>query len=210
MKTRTRLLFLTKNEIDEWMSYLSTNWGWFLALGIGLCLLGGSAIGVAGFTTWVSTVFLGSVLIVAAVVQIVHAFKFKFGHGFLLNLVVGILSGVAGAMMISRPYVGALSLTALIASYFFASGMFRCVFTASVRYPRWGWGFVAGLVNLAFGAYVMANLPLAAVSLIGVLVGIDMIFNGVAWISLAFAARRYKPQAEEELIPGPTAYPRAS
>ncbi len=206
---KSRLLFLTRNEIGEWMTYLNKNWGWFLALGISLCLLGGSAIAVAGFTTWASTVFVGSVLIVAAAVQVVHAFQFKFGHGFLLNLVVGILSGVAGAMMLTRPLLGAMTLTALIASYFFAAGMFRLVFSISARYPSWGWGFAAGVLDIVFGGYVMANLPTTAISLIGTFVGIDMIFTGASWISLAFAGRKFKPEAVEEIATR-TAYSRAS
>ena len=50
------------------------NWGWYLALGIALVILGVTAMGSAVALTKVSVVFFGWLLIVAGVAQSVHAF----------------------------------------------------------------------------------------------------------------------------------------
>jgi len=53
--------------------------------------------------------------------------------------------------------------------------------------------FVSGLVDLILGGIIVAGLPGAAEWAIGLLVGINMIFGGVALIAMALQARRIEP-----------------
>ena len=53
--------------------------------------------------------------------------------------------------------------------------------------------FVSGLVDLILGGIIVAGLPGAAEWAVGLLVGINMVFGGVALIAMALQARRIEP-----------------
>jgi uncharacterized membrane protein HdeD (DUF308 family) len=60
---------------------------------------------------------------------------------------------------------------------------------------RWGWILVSGIVDLVIAGLVFAGLPASAAWAIGLLVGIDLVFAGVALIMVALAARHEAPVA---------------
>ena len=62
------------------------------------------------------------------------------------------------------------------------------------RFPHWGWTFVGGAINLVLGILIWRQLPEAALWVIGLFVGIDMIFTGWTWVILAFAVKNVKPR----------------
>ena len=82
---------------------LQRSWGWFLALGIVLIVLGTIAIGSTFVMTIASVFFVGWLLIVGGVMEAVHAFWRKRWAGFFLDLLTGILYVVAGWMMVTNP-----------------------------------------------------------------------------------------------------------
>jgi uncharacterized membrane protein HdeD (DUF308 family) len=75
-------------------------WGWYLALGIVLIVLGTIAIGSTFVMTIASVFFFGWLLIIGGVMEAVHAFWHKRWAGFFLDLLTGILYVVAGWMMV--------------------------------------------------------------------------------------------------------------
>ena len=74
---------------------LRHDWGWFLVLGIVLIIIGVLAIGSAAIATFASVVFLGWLLIVGGIMQLVYAFRMRARHHLFLQLLLGILSLVA-------------------------------------------------------------------------------------------------------------------
>jgi uncharacterized membrane protein HdeD (DUF308 family) len=59
---------------------------------------------------------------------------------------------------------------------------------------RWGWMLVSGIIDLFLAAIIFAGLPGTAAWAIGLLVGINMIFGGVALIMMALHARTSEPR----------------
>ena len=66
-------------------------WGWLLALGIGMILLGAVALGSLPFVTVAYVFYLGFVLILAGVLNCIQAVLVRRSSLFLLALLVGIL-----------------------------------------------------------------------------------------------------------------------
>jgi uncharacterized membrane protein HdeD (DUF308 family) len=58
-----------------------------------------------------------------------------------------------------------------------------------VALPGWGWQVADGLITLALGLLVFAEWPASGLWVIGLFVGIDLIFYGSAWIALALGPR---------------------
>ncbi|HMF19112.1 MAG TPA: DUF308 domain-containing protein, partial [Gemmataceae bacterium] len=76
---------------------ISYNWGWFLAFGIGLVLLGILAIVRSVAATVVSMLFFGWLLLIAAGVEVVQAFMVGKWAGLFQHWLHAVLFGVLGA-----------------------------------------------------------------------------------------------------------------
>jgi uncharacterized membrane protein HdeD (DUF308 family) len=149
---------------------------WLMAVGI--AILGGFALAMSVVTTLVSVLFIGGLFSAAAIFQAVFAATSGRWSGFGLHLMLAALYGVAGVFLIVDPAMGARSLTLLLASFFIASGSLRMVGASAARFSKWGWAFFSGLVTIALGIYILANLPAATPVMLGVVLGVDLLFLG--------------------------------
>jgi uncharacterized membrane protein HdeD (DUF308 family) len=134
------------------------------------------------------------VLMVSGVATIVSAFWIGAWSGFLLQLLVGILYVACGFVVTENPIVSAVAMTVFIAVSFIILGIFRTVAALRLRFPLWGWSVLNGVVTLLAGVIIYRQLPFDALWVIGLLVGLEMLFNGWTWIMLARALRRMAPQ----------------
>jgi uncharacterized membrane protein HdeD (DUF308 family) len=75
-------------------------------------------------------------------------------------------------------------------------GLFRIVTAISVRYPNWGWMLLNGVVSLVLGIMIWRQWPLSGLWVIGLFVGIQMIFNGWSFVMLAVAAKNLPDEDE--------------
>ncbi|WNG43158.1 HdeD family acid-resistance protein [Archangium minus] len=158
-------------------------------MGLLITLLGVVALGAVVLTSFVSVIFYGSMLVVGGVFEMVHAFRIRRTGPFLMFLLGGILSVVVGALVLMRPGAGLVALTLLLAGYFFASGLFRCITSASDRYSGWGWDFAYGIVSLALGAIIFAQMPASSLWALGIVVGVEILSRGISIMAGALMIR---------------------
>lgn len=171
------------------IEHLHHAWGWFVALGVALIILGAVCILGEMETTLITVIVLGWFLLVGGIVALVHAFRTRTWSGFFLYLLTAVLRAVTGFLLIRWPLVGALSLTLLLATLFIVGGVFRAVGAASLRFPRWGWTAASGLIAVALGVMLLAQLPASSLWFLGLAVGIDLIFEGTGLVALGSALR---------------------
>ena len=169
---------------------LRSRWGWFLALGVLLVILGMIALSCSVTMTLATMVFVGWFLIAAGVLEAVHAFSCKRWGGFFVDLLTGVLYVVVGFMVVANPAATAVTLSLLIAMFLTFGGLFRVVIALIVRFPNWGWMMLHGLVNLLLGIAIWRQWPLSGMWVIGLFVGIDMLLNGWSLVMLGLAAKR--------------------
>lgn len=165
------------------------NWGWFLAFGIALVLLGILAIVRSVAATVVSMLFFGWLLVVAAGIEIVQAIMVGKWAGLFHHWVGAILFGVVGALIVWRPMVTAEILTLLMGAFFLVAGVFQLVTPFVVSLPDWGWHALNGLITLVLGILILAQWPVSGLWVIGLFVGIELVFYGGAWILVALGLR---------------------
>ena len=163
------------------------SWGWFLVFGILLMILGGVCIAKAQTATTFSILALGWVLAISGALWLVNAFWALSWHGFFVYLLSAILRGVTGYLLIRHPDAGAAGVTMLLASLFIVGGLFRAVGAGLIRFPRWAWTAFAGLVSIFLGVYLLANWPVASTFFVGMVIGIDLVFDGAALVGFAAA-----------------------
>jgi len=163
------------------------SWGWFLVAGILLTILGVVCIGKAQTATTFSVLALGWVLVISAVMWLISSFYAFNWQGFFLYLLNAILRGVTGYLLIRHPDAGAEGVTMVLAALFIVGGLFRGVGAGVLQFPRWGWTVFSGLVSVALGVYLLATWPTASTYFIGVVIGVDLIFDGAALTGFAGA-----------------------
>jgi uncharacterized membrane protein HdeD (DUF308 family) len=164
-------------------------WGVLLALGIVLIVLGILAISDYFFATWLTVLLLGGFVLVAGGVQIAAAFGSRRWAGFFLHLLAGALYLALGFLMVARPERAAIGLTLLLAVLFLGSGLARIISALSHRFHNWGWVLLNGVIDLILGVMIWMEWPGSGLWVIGLLVGIDLLFNGWSCIMLALAIR---------------------
>jgi uncharacterized membrane protein HdeD (DUF308 family) len=163
------------------------SWGWFLAFGILLTVLGAMCVVKSQTATTFSILAFGWVLAISGVLWLVNSVWAFSWHGFFLYLLNAIIRGVTGYLLIRHPDAGAAGVTMLLASLFIVGGLFRGIGAGVIQFPRWGWTVFAGLVSVALGVYLLATWPTASTYFIGSAIGIDLIFDGAALAGFAGA-----------------------
>ena len=173
---------------------LQHHWGWLLALGIVQFITGIIALAVPVVASLFAVFLFAWLLIAAAVVHIIHAFKVRKWPGFALHLIGGILYAAGGIVIFFFPLGGALTLTLVLATLFIAEGTLRSALAINLRGRQgWAWFLAGGMASIVLGVSLLLGWPASAVWAIGMLLGINLIFSGVMNSSLALTIRRAPP-----------------
>jgi uncharacterized membrane protein HdeD (DUF308 family) len=172
---------------------LHQHWKLYLAEGIVLVVLGLLAAVVSPpLATLAVTIMLGWLFLVSGVIGLFTTFMMRNAPGFWWALISAALAVLAGGVLLAQPVQGALTLTYVLVAFFVIEGVASIMFALDHRRElsgRWGFMLVSGIVDLVLAVMIVAGLPSTAAWAIGLLVGINMVFGGVALISMALHAR---------------------
>jgi len=172
---------------------LHDHWSIFLSEGIVLVLLGLAAMIVPLFAGLAITIFLGWLFLIAGIVGYIATFRARQAPGFWWSLLSATVAVLAGLVLVAHPLQGLLTLTFVLAAYFLVDGVFVIVLALSHRRDlsgKWEWMLVNGLVDLVLAALIIGGMPGSFVWVLGLLVGIDLLFGGVSLIAMALDARQ--------------------
>jgi len=151
---------------------------WTLIAGIVQIVLGVFALLLVGVTTVVTVAVIAAIVCITGVIDVVDFFANVRARRSWWKLARGLLFAMSGPVMLLRPEMAVAALTLVIGMAFLASGALRVVDAAVRRPPRWGWIVAGGAVSLLLGSLIMAQWPASSAWLIGVFVGIEMLFHG--------------------------------
>jgi uncharacterized membrane protein HdeD (DUF308 family) len=183
-------------KLQETRRLIAEKWGWFLAVGILLILVGVAAIAFPFIPGLFTAILLGWLFLIGGVVMVVHAFQAPGWSGFLWELLIGLLYVVAGGYLIFSPVASLVTLTIVLAALFLAEGVFEIVMALRVRpHEGWGWLLLSGIAALAVGVLIGIDLPGSATWALGLLVGINLLFTGTSYVALALAGRKAREVA---------------
>ena len=169
------------------------HWGWFLAEGIILSLLGLAAMILPALAGLVATIFLGWLFLIAGIVGLLFTLRVRQAPGFAWALLSALAALAAGAVLLWNPLRGVITLTYVLIAFFIFDGVL--IISLSLAHRRelsrkWEWMMVNGVIDLILAGIVILGLPGTLVWALGLIVGIDMIFGGSALIAMALEARK--------------------
>jgi uncharacterized membrane protein HdeD (DUF308 family) len=178
---------------DTMRRSLHAHWLMFLIEGIVLLLLGVGAMVVPPLAGVTATIILGWLFLIGGIVGLASTFGARRAPGFAWSLVSALAALVAGLVLLWNPLAGLVTLTYVLIAYFVADGLFQIGLAIAHRRElmgRWEWMAFSGVVDLILAGVIIAGLPWTLAWALGLLVGIDLVFGGIALISMALAARR--------------------
>jgi uncharacterized membrane protein HdeD (DUF308 family) len=175
----------TPGDVVKQASTVSILWGVLLIVfgmvAVGLPFL--AAVAVTGLVAWL--------IILAGVVHLVLGFRAHGAGSMIWKLLVGIAYLCFGGYLIVHPLVGVASLTLLLATLFLVEGVLDVVLFFKMRPLQGaGWVLTDGIVTLLLGALIYLQWPSSSLWAIGTLVGISLIFSGVARVMMSLAVRK--------------------
>jgi len=164
---------------------------WYLVQSALMILGGILALFYPILSSFAVVLFLGWVLIISGVVQGISLIGAQNVPHFWLQLVSVVLSIIVGVLFLRHPGEGLLTLALLLIVFFMVEGMSKIIFALTIRpFPNWGWVLVSGVIGILLSFYLWASLPVTAIWLLGVLLGIQLICEGVALGYLAWQVRQ--------------------
>ena len=172
------------------------HWWMFMLLGVLLVLGGIAAITYPCVSSVGAVMVLGIILIVSGVFTIIGAFWAGKWSALFLQLLVGILYVMVGMAVRDSPLESTALVTMFVAAFFIVVGAFRIIVSVVERFPQWGWALINGVVTLLVGLIIYDSFPLSALWVIGLLVGIELLFNGWTWIMLSLVIRQIPENKE--------------
>lgn len=161
------------------------------AYGVVLVVLGVLAIMAPKISGLAVQLMLGWLIVLAGLAWTMYASHARSWGSGLWEALVGILTVIGGAIIITRPLASLEVLTWILAVYFIATGVLKLALAFELRPTRgWGWTLFNGIVTVVLGVIVMRTWPFSGLWLVGTLVGIDMVFGGFSLIRISSAAGR--------------------
>lgn len=172
--------------------------GTSIALGIALLIIGALAIIFPFVATVAVSLLIGALLVVLGVLQFFDAFRRRSAGDTLLEVIIGVISLIAGIIILFDVETGIFSLTVVLGAFFAADGVLRLFF--AFRRPetqaRRGWLIFGGILSLVLAALILFGLPQTVGFAVGLLFGVHVLFLG---ISLLILGGRQAP-GETELV----------
>ena len=181
----------SNNPIAEFAQGVKKNWGLILFMGVLFIICCIVAISYPLFITGGVVLMLGWVILVSGVFRFVDAFATMKQGGFIWKIMGSLIYKLAAIFILKFPLTGAVTLTVTIGMFFIIEGISKTAFAAEIKpFKGWRWSMFDGVLTIIFGILVLAFLGNAALWLVGLLVGIKLLFAGWDLVYLGLALKR--------------------
>jgi uncharacterized membrane protein HdeD (DUF308 family) len=168
---------------DSAVEPLRAKCGWIIALGVIYLLAGLIALSSVALATVASVFVVGIMMLIAGAAEVINAFQLKSWGKFLLWVALGLLYIVAGFATFENPLLAAALLTLMLGAALVASGVMRIVLAFSMKEGMpWMWVALSGVITILLGGVILAHWPVSSLYILGIFLGIDLVFAGVGWI----------------------------
>lgn len=169
--------------------------GWGIAWGILTIVLGLVAMSTPLISGLAVTLLIGYVLLAAGIAMLIFAFQAPSLGKAILKLLFAALTVVAGLAIVSQPGLALAQLTWLVGIVFVVDGVMGFIVAWNVKPANgWGWMTANALITLALGVMILKGWPAASLVVVGVLVGVRLMFAGLAMLTVGTVRRRFIDQ----------------
>lgn len=167
-------------------------WMRWLVLGVLSIVFGLICLANSVAASLAVTAVTGILFLVAGGFQIAAGWQDREDGSKALSIALGALMVLLGASFLLNPLSGTISLALLVTILIAASGVVRLVLSWRMKTTRYFWPMlISGALSILLAALVLANFGTASVTLLGLLLGVELLFNGAGLLVLAFWIRTH-------------------
>ena len=152
--------------------------------GVILIILGMLSMLAPGLTGLSVALFVGFLVLFGGTVRVVWAFRAgSLGRG-ILTFVIGVLTLIAGLMLVTDPLLASGFLTIMLAVYLIVDGIAE-ISAGNQRRPESGsgWLIFGGAISILLGIMIWTQYPLSGAFAIGILLGIKLFMVGLIMVT---------------------------
>jgi len=165
--------------------------GWYIVAAVLMIVLGLFGIiepGVAGLGV---TLLVGWLLIFAAAMHFIAAFKGGGAKQVIFQVLIGLVYLIGGGYFLTHTIMAVATLTLLLSVIILVEGVIEVVSYFRLRNEgASSWILINGIVTLLLGALIFFHWPSSSIWAIGTLVGINLLMTGISRLMFGLAARK--------------------
>ncbi|WP_158585669.1 HdeD family acid-resistance protein [Pseudooceanicola sediminis] len=162
-----------------------------LMIGVLLALGGILALANPFAASLTVTTIVGVFFLLSGVVQAWILFRAGGVSGRFFNGFVALLSIVAGVWMLANPLAGTVSLTLILGVVFLVMGVVRLLMGLQLGQTRLRWVMLlSAAASIGIGLLVFFNIAAAASTLLGILLGFQLLSEGIGLLAFTWFIRR--------------------
>ena len=168
--------------------------GWVIVWGIVTFVCGILAIVLPLTFSFGIALIIGCLVLVAGIAHLFFAFQTRTIDGFLWQILVSVLYGVAAICLLVNPLLSVLSVTLFLAIFLLLEGIFELVLYFCLRRFRHSvWVLFDGIGTLILGILMIRQWPPASPEIIGTLIGISLMLSAISRVIFLLAVRALSP-----------------
>ena len=165
--------------------------GWSIVLGIAMMILGFIALSDQVVATATVATFIGIILLFGCAFSLVKLFTIHGWKSHFWYIFVAVAYGFAGYIFIARPFAAAIAFTLVLGWVILIGGIFRTFLAFKLRHNRGvGWVLFSAIVSIILGGLIISQWPGTGLYILGLFLGIELIFAGAGWLGLALSSSK--------------------
>ncbi len=181
---------LDGRDLDRAVILLRRRWTWFVTFGVLVSLFGIVTLALANVATLASVYLIAFFVIMTGGAEIALGLNAHIWSNRLVLFAVGLLYIVVGAFLLANPLSGAAGVTLLMGASLFATGVARIAFGAGLPDGPSVFVVLAGLLTAALGMIILFDWPDNSSYVLGLFIGVDLLFYGASWIGFGVMVRQ--------------------
>jgi uncharacterized membrane protein HdeD (DUF308 family) len=173
------------------LATIRAHWKSVLLRGVILIIVGLLAAALPFASTLATELLVGWLFIIGGLFRAIAVATHYKVPGSWQSMFIDVLMIALGMLLIAFPLNGELTLTVLVSAFFVFEAFTD--FYVATHYHRHtgsaGWLIVSGIASLVLAGFIFMGWPLTATWALGLLVGINLMFRGLAIVMTALAVR---------------------
>ncbi len=180
--------------MSDWIKWLLLG---LLSIAFGIFVLGAPVVASVAVT-----VVTGVLLLISGALQVVGGFTVEGTGNKILSLIMGAVMLFLGWSFLDHPLQGTLTLATVMLILFMAGGIARVILSFQMKGTQFFWPtMISGVLSIVLAGIIWTYVgsdPQVLLSILGIFLGIEMLFNGFGLVFMAFFIRNAPNDATTE------------
>ncbi|WP_108861672.1 HdeD family acid-resistance protein [Ruegeria sp. Alg231-54] len=180
--------------MSDWVKWLLLG---LLSIAFGIFVLGAPVVASVAVT-----VVTGVLLLISGALQVFGGFTVEGTGNKILSLIMGAVMLFLGWSFLDHPLQGTLTLATVMLILFMAGGIARVILSFQMKGTQFFWPtMISGILSIVLAGIIWTYVgsdPQVLLSILGIFLGIEMLFNGFGLVFMAFFIRNAPNDATTE------------